>query len=125
MHVQWLGCVRLFVTPQTVVAHQAPLSMGFSRQGDWSGLPFPLPVNLPHPGFALTSLSFPASAGESFTTEAPGKPAITWSITTTSATVDIVSLLQVRCYAKTFHLLSHFNLTTILYKPETPCTGGL
>ena len=99
--------------------------MGFSRQGYWSGLPFPLPEDLPHPGFALTSLASPASAGGSFTTELPGKPAIAWSITITSATVDIVSLLQVRCYAKTFHLLSHFNLTTILCKPGTPYIGGL
>ena len=41
--------VQLFVTPWTV-AHQAPLSMGFSRQGYWSGLPFPSPGDLPNPG---------------------------------------------------------------------------
>jgi len=35
--------------PQTV-AHQAPLSLGFSRQEYWSGLPFPSPGDLPHPG---------------------------------------------------------------------------
>ena len=40
--------VRLFATPWTV-ARQAPLSMGFSRQGCWSGLLFPLPGNLPWP----------------------------------------------------------------------------
>ena len=38
-----------FVTPWTV-AHQAPLSMGFSRQVYWSGLPFPSPGGLPDPG---------------------------------------------------------------------------
>ena len=37
------------VTPGTV-AHQAPLSMGFSRQEYWSGLPFPSPGDLPDPG---------------------------------------------------------------------------
>ena len=37
-----LSCVRLFATPWTV-AHQAPLSMGFSRQEHWSGLPCPPP----------------------------------------------------------------------------------
>ena len=42
--------VRLFVTPRTV-AHQAPLSMGFSRQDYWRGLPFPPPGNIPDPGF--------------------------------------------------------------------------
>ena len=37
------SCVRLCVTPQ-MAAHQAPPSLGFSRQGQWSGLPFPSPV---------------------------------------------------------------------------------
>ena len=36
--------VRLFVTPQTA-AHQAPPSLGFSRQEHWSGLPFPSPMH--------------------------------------------------------------------------------
>ena len=39
----------IFVT-QWTVAHHAPLSMGFSRQEYWSGLPFPLPEDLPDPG---------------------------------------------------------------------------
>ena len=43
------GRVGLFVTPWTV-AHQAPLSMGFSKQEYWSGLPFPSPVDLLNPG---------------------------------------------------------------------------
>ena len=47
--VKSLSRVRLFVTPWTV-AHQAPPSMGFSRQEDWSGLPFPSPGDLPDPG---------------------------------------------------------------------------
>ena len=44
-----LGRVWLFLTPWTV-AHQAPLSMEFSRQEYWSGLPFPSPGELPDPG---------------------------------------------------------------------------
>ena len=43
------SCVRLSVTPWTL-ARQAPLSMGFSRQEHWSGLPFPSPGDLPDPG---------------------------------------------------------------------------
>ena len=43
------SCYCLFVSPQTV-ARQAPLSMGFSRQKYWRGLPFPSPGNLPDPG---------------------------------------------------------------------------
>ena len=61
---------RLFATPWTA-AHQAPLSMGFSRQEYWSGLPCPPPGDLPDPGIELTS---PAWAGGFFITEPPGKP---------------------------------------------------
>jgi len=51
------------------VTHQAPLSMGFPRQEYWSGLPFPIPGDLPDPGIKST---FPALAGRFFTTEPPG-----------------------------------------------------
>ena len=44
-----LSCVQLFVTPWTV-AQQVPLSMGFLKQENWSGLPFPSPRDLPDPG---------------------------------------------------------------------------
>ena len=47
--VKPLSCVQFFVTSQ-IVAHQAPPSMGFSRQEYWSGLPFPSPRELPNPG---------------------------------------------------------------------------
>ena len=47
--VKSLSRVQLFGTPWTV-AYQAPLSMGFSRQECWSGLPFPSPRDLPNPG---------------------------------------------------------------------------
>ena len=51
------------VTPWTV-ARQAPLSVGFSRQEYWRGLPFPLPGDLPEPGIKSVS---PALAGGFFT----------------------------------------------------------
>ena len=50
-----LSRVQLSVTPRTV-AHQAPLSMGFSRQEYWNGPPCPPPGDLPHPGTEPTSL---------------------------------------------------------------------
>ena len=53
--------VWLFVTPWTI-AHQAPLSMGFSRQEYWSGLPFPSPGDLPDPGIEPRSPSLHADA---------------------------------------------------------------
>ena len=68
-----LNHVQLFVT-LWAVAHQAPLSMGFSRQEYWSGLSFPTPGNLPDPGIEPASLVSPALAGEFFTTAPSGKP---------------------------------------------------
>ena len=50
------------------VAHQAPVSMGFSRQEYWSGLPLPAPGNLPDPGIKPVSPVFLALAGRFFTT---------------------------------------------------------
>ena len=67
--VHRFSCVRLFMT-LWLVAHQAPLSMGFPRQAYWSGLPFPPPGDLPDPGIKPMS---PALAGGFFTTELPGK----------------------------------------------------
>ena len=52
--VKLLSYVWLFATPWTV-AHQAPPSMGFSRQEYWSGLPFASPGDLPNPGIDPTS----------------------------------------------------------------------
>ena len=73
MCVRALSPVRLFVTPRTTTL-QAPLSRGFSRQEYWSGLPSPLPGELPDPGLEPTSPGPPALAGRFFTTEPPGKP---------------------------------------------------
>ena len=53
--------VQLFMTPWTV-ARLAPLSMEFSRQEYWSGLPFPTPGDLPDPGIQLISLMSPVLA---------------------------------------------------------------
>ena len=68
-HLVWV-----FPTPWTV-AHQAPLSMGYSRQEYWSGLPFPPPGDLPNPGIKpmCPALSI-------FTSEPPGTPNITQKI---------------------------------------------
>ena len=65
---QSLSHIWLFVTPW-IVAHQAPLSMGFPSQEYWIGLPFPSPGDLPDPGIKSTS---PPLAEGFFTTEPPG-----------------------------------------------------
>ena len=62
-----LRYVQLFATPW-IVAHQAPLSMGFSQQEFWSELPFPPPGDLPDPGIKIQSLASPVLAGWFFTT---------------------------------------------------------
>ena len=71
------SCVQFFATLWTV-AHQAPLSIGFSRQEYWSGLPRLSLGDLPNPGIELASLMSPALAGGFFATstiwKAPGWP---------------------------------------------------
>ena len=61
--------VQLSVALWTI-AHQAPLSMGFSRQEYWTGFPYPSPGDLPDPGTDLAVLASPALAGGFFTTSA-------------------------------------------------------
>ena len=68
--VKSLSRVRLFATLWTV-AHQAPLSMGFSRQEYWSGLPFPPPGDLPDPG---TEPRSPVLQADTLTSEPPISP---------------------------------------------------
>ena len=88
-----LSHVQLFATHWTV-AHKAPLSMGFPRQGYWSGVPFLSPGNLPDPGIEPRSLTSPALTGSFlFLPLAPlGKP----------------MLMHPSCYSeKLFALLAH------------------
>ena len=65
-----LSPVRLFATPWAV-AYKAPLSMEFSRQEYWSGLPYPSPGDLPNPGIEPGS---PALQADTLQSEPPGKP---------------------------------------------------
>ena len=64
--------VWLFAAPWTI-AHQAPLSMGFSREDPWSGLPCLPPGDLPNPGIQPVSLISPALEGGFFTTSTTWK----------------------------------------------------
>ena len=63
------SCVQLSTSPWTI-APQAPLSLDFSRQEYWSGLPFPPPEDLPDPGIKPVSSTSAALAGRFFTTSA-------------------------------------------------------
>ena len=74
-----LSCVQLFAAPWTV-AHQAPISMEFSRQEYWSGLPFPTLGDCPYSRssshFEPSSLASPALEGGFFTTSATWEASI-------------------------------------------------
>ena len=76
MHASHFSHVQLFATPWTIT-HQAPLSMEFSRQEYWSGLPWPSPGDPSDPETEPMSLTSPALAGRLFTPsttwEAPGE----------------------------------------------------
>ena len=61
------SCPTLFATPR-IVAHQAPLSMGFPRQEYWCGLPFPSAGDIPEPGIEPGS---PALQADSLPSEPP------------------------------------------------------
>ena len=73
--VKSLSHVWLFAIPWTVV-NQASLSMGFSRQENWSGLPFSFSGDLPDPGIEPRS---PALQADTLPSEPPGKPQEYWS----------------------------------------------
>ena len=70
---QLLGHVQLSVASWTI-ARQDPLSVGFFRQENWAGSPFPTPAALPNPGIKPTSPVSPALAGIFSTTAPPRKP---------------------------------------------------
>ena len=79
--------VRLFVIPWTI-ACQALMSMGFSRQECWSGLPFPSPGDLPAPGIEPTS---PALQADSLLLSHQGSPYIK---TSCNVKHNVMKLLQ-------------------------------
>ena len=83
--------MQLFATPQTV-AHQAPLSMGFSRQKYWGGLPFPTPGDLSNPGIKPMSLTSPALSGRFFTISA------TWEAHFRVSHYTVTIKLQKSCF---------------------------
>ena len=93
-----LQYVRLCATLKKA-AHQASLSLGFSRQEHWSGLPFPSAGDLPDPGIKPTSLMSPPLAGRFFTT----------NITQEAPIIPEGSLnLRERMYHLQAHILSSF-----------------
>ena len=103
--------IWLFVTLCTV-ACQSPLSIGFSRQGYWSGLPFPPPGDLPYPGIKPVS---PAFAGRFFITGS------IWGICKIKSQWDIASHLLEWPSSKS---LQTINAGKGMEKREHSCTVG-
>ena len=91
-----LSHVWLFATPWTV-ARQAPLSMGFSRQEDWSGFPCPPPGDLPNPGMELRS---PTLQEDSLPTELPGK--LNYSVVLITAAQQSDSVTHTHTHTHTY-----------------------
>ena len=91
------SCVELLVTPWNL-ARQAPLSMGFSRQECWGGLPCPSPGNLPDPGIEPESLVFPALQADSWPTKLCGKAIYCYILRTWNTTwvIGILKLIYFR-----------------------------
>ena len=85
------SCVRIFATLWTV-AHQAPLSMGFSRQEYWRGLPCPPPGDLPNPGIE------------------PKSPALVGGFYITSTTWEAPICVQIHTY---IHIYIYMKFTYI------------
>ena len=113
--VKSLSRVQLFVTPWTV-AHQAPLSMGLSRQEYWSGLPFPSPGDLPEPGIKPWS---PALQADSLLSESPGKPKAQWGVGL-NCCCYFLSQIQTRRLPTAFQSITITNMTTRKI-PVCPC----
>ena len=116
-----LNCVPPLATPWTV-AHSAPLSMGFSRQEYWNGLPFPSPGDFPNPGIKPIDPNpgiKPALAGGFFTTEPPGKPSFRL-LAYNAATRKAAFCFTSSCFSL---LLCIYCICTSIYKMGFP--GGL
>ena len=93
------------MTPWTIV-HQAPLSVGFSKQEYWSGLPFPSPGDLPDP-ISEIKLGSPTSQADALTSEQPG-----------NHKMKVKSLSCVRLFATPWTIAHQASLSTGFSKQE-------
>ena len=107
------------VCPWTVT-HQASLSMGFSRQQYWSGLPFPVPGDRLHPGIEPRS---PALQVDALPSEPPGKPHFFFLIHSIVVFNLLVSypylLLSHTCFLYYLSSTFHYNIPELLIVCET------
>ena len=95
------SCVQLFVTLWTI-ACQPPLSVGFSSQEYWSGLPRSPPGGLPDPGIQLTCFTSPALAGRFFTTSTTWEALVLSTVIWNLSDFNTQSLLSLAPNRETF-----------------------
>ena len=107
-----LSCVQLFATLWTV-ACQAPLSMKFSRQEYWNGLPFPSPGDLPDPGSEPRS---PALQSDSLPSEPPAVNSKQWSFTTSGSNLGSATERAAGCWTRN---LTYLCLCFFIFKTDT------
>ena len=110
-----ISCVPLFAIPWTV-AHQAPLSRGFSRQEYWSGLPYPPPRDLPNPRVELASSMSPALAGRFSTTNATWEALYEEYIMQNAALDD--SQTEIKIAGRNINNLRYIYDTTLMLERE-------
>ena len=119
-----LSRVQLFGIPWTVV-YQASLSMGFSRQEYWNGLPFPSPGDLPDPGIEPRS---PALQAEALPSEPPGKKKVNISNYLQSCEADIMISMQclkeVSGISACFNQQDSFHWFLMFFSLEDPIPGS-
>ena len=111
---QLLSYGWLFVTPWTV-AHQVPLSMEFSRREYWSGLPFPFPGDLPHPG---TEPRSPVFQADSLSFEPPRMSLLSprWPLIITLLCLLLSLVISVTCTLLSFLLPTWLPLFSLLFQ---------
>ena len=119
-----LSRVWLSVTPWTV-AHQAPLSVGFSRQEHWSGLPRPPPGDLPDSGIEPASLVSTELAGALCTAETRSKPVIWHVDKRQTALVQAPFCYILLTWKKKKMLLQSSSLISSSFAPWTESTNKI
>ena len=121
---QLLSCIRLLANPWTV-AHEASASMAFSRQKYWSGLPFPMPGDLPDPGIKPTSHASPALAGSFPTTAPPVRHRFVLLNFSPSTTCSPCNFLQFGLWKLHFPISFTPNLQNDLLRAHPICNSSI
>ena len=116
--LSWFSHIWLFVTPWTI-AHQAPLSMGFSRQEYWSWLPFPTLGDLSNARIEPATLICPTLAGRFFTTSANWEAHIKLNVILRKNTTIQIANWSLLGISEDFRKFYEYPLVIQLHKSDT------